>query len=117
MKRATRLSLALAVLLAGAAYAEEWPPDGQNRLSVYWALGTCNVSKTYNGHFTVDCDSQPHYFGTRTGKWRHTMDWSCDTSELVNDYFEVCTSGNSCSGSSGTWVTITEQQFSDHYCP
>jgi hypothetical protein len=95
--------------------AEEWPPDGHERFVIYWT-GTCNESKTYSGHFEVDCDGNPYYNGTRAGKWRRTIDTDCGLEYVVNDVYEVCTSGNSCTAS-GTWVEITAQQFADEYCP
>lgn len=108
--------LALVLVFTASAIAEDWPPEGQHRFTVYWT-GSCNGTKTYSGHFEFDCNEVPHNFGTRSGKWRHIIDTSCDTLEVVNEVFEVCSSGSTCSATSGTWTTITEQQFSDSYCP
>jgi hypothetical protein len=108
--------LAAVFCLAPMALAEEWPPPNHERSVVYWS-GTCNTSKAYNGHFEVDCEGNPYAQGARTGKWRHTSDMDCDLQYIVSNVYEVCTSGSSCSATSGTWVQITQQQFYDEYCP
>ena len=109
-------ALLVLALVAPAALAEDWPPVGQERFRVYWT-GSCGVSKTYNGHFELDCWDDPHYSGTRSGRWRVTTDTDCDTAQLVSEVYEVCTTGGNCTWQTGTWAQITQQQFDNEYCP
>ena len=117
MRLVTRLSVfVVALIVASGAAAEEWPPNGYERFVVYHT-GTCGVSKSYNGHFEVDCYGQPHTGGTRSGKWRATYDTNCDWPYDTHEVYEVCTSGSSCTATSGTWQEITQAQFDSNYCP
>ena len=109
------------VLAAPVAFAGwEHPPDDflDERFVVYWS-GTCNGgSKTYNGNYEWSCDDYNYYQGTRSGKWRHIQDTHCVYPESVTfNRYEVCTSGSSCTDSSGTWQEITQTQFNANYCP
>ena len=117
---ARRLSgIAVLLVLVAAvpvARAEEWPPPNHERFVVYWT-GTCGVSKSYNGHFEVDCWGDDYYMGTRAGKWRHTSDTDCSLLYVDYEKFEVCTSGSSCTANSGTWQEITYQEFVNEYGP
>jgi hypothetical protein len=118
MKRSATVPMVFAALamLAPPASAEDWPPDGYTRFVIYYT-GCCGVSMAYNGHFELDCSGHPHYQGTRAGKWRLISDENCDYPYDSSDAYEVCSSGDSCTDSSGTWTSITEAQFYSYYCP
>lgn len=110
------LAVAALILVAPSALAEEWPPNGWERFIIY-STGSCNCAeKTYNGHFEVSCDSESYQQGSRSGKWRAFYDTSCVGAEL-NDVYQVCVSGSSCSNTSGTWQTISYEDFAAGNCP
>ena len=109
------LALIVAVALSPLAMAEDWPPPNTERFVVYWG-DVCGETMEYKGHFEVECDGTPHYQGNRSGKWRAIYDTNCSTYASTETY-QVCTSGVSCTGSSGTWTNITYEQFAMSYCP
>lgn len=108
-------ALVLVALMAPPAHAEDWPPYGTERFIVYYT-GTCGVSRTYHGHFEVDCNYDDYQQGTRSGRWRARYDWDCGLQVTTAEVYEVCPTGSNCNEFS-EWQAISFEEFEEFYCP